>query len=157
MEKTIRIGDKDVKLSNNVSWAMAYRDQFGHDIISTLTPLLASFLDVVTGIFGSGESVEISAETLLTRLNGDTLLEAMAHFAGFEFVDVINITWAMAKAADPDLPEPRMWVREFEEFPVDVIVPEVAKLVFAGLVSRKNLIRLRTLIAEMKTNQPEST
>ena len=40
MEKTINIGNKSVRLSNNVSWTMEYRDQFGQDIIPTLMPAL---------------------------------------------------------------------------------------------------------------------
>ena len=154
MEKTLNIGDKEVRLSNNVGWAMAYRDQFGHDIISSLTPLLASAMDVISGLVGTNG--EISVGDVLQRLDGDALIEAIAHFSGFEFVDVVKITWAMAKAADQSIPEPRVWVREFDVFPLDEIVPEVTKLVFAGLVSRKNLERLKNLLEKVKrVNQPE--
>lgn len=153
MEKTINIGDKEVRLTNNVGWAMAYRDQFGHDIVSTLTPLLASALDVVSGIIGTG--TEIDVKDILKKLDGDTLLDALAHFSGFEFVDIINITWAMAKAADPDIPEPRIWVRQFDTFQLDEIIPEITKLAFTGMVSRKNLTRLKNLLEEVKkVNQP---
>ena len=31
MEKVIKIGDKDVRLNNNIGWAMAYKDQFGKE------------------------------------------------------------------------------------------------------------------------------
>jgi len=47
MEKTINIGDKEVRLTNNVGWMMTYRDQFGSDIVMSLTPLIASGLDIV--------------------------------------------------------------------------------------------------------------
>ena len=78
----------------------------------------------------------------------------MAHLSGVEIVDLINITWAMAKAMDDDIPEPKRWVRDFEEFPIDVIAPEIAKLAFKGMVSTKNLKRLMSLKEKIRTIQP---
>ena len=57
-------------------------------------------------------------------------------------MDFINITWALAKNADDSIPEPKIWVKQFDEFPVDVVGPEVVKLIFKGMVSSKNLKRL---------------
>ena len=159
MIKTINIGEKEVRLTNNVGWALAYRDQFGHDIISTLTPMLAALLDIVSGFLtqaGSGKE-KVELEDILKNLDGDTLIDAVAHLSGLEFVDMINIVWAMAKAADDSIPEPRRWVMQFEEFPVDEIIPEATKLAFSGLVSRKNLIRLKNLVNQVRGIQPEST
>ena len=156
MIRTLTIGNKEVRLTNNVGWALVYRDQFGHDIISTLTPMLAVALDLSSGFLqtvGAGEK-EVTAEDILTALDGDTLIDALAHFSGLEFVDLVNITWAMAKAYDDSIPEPRRWVAEFEEFPVDIIAPEVAKLAFKGLVSTKNAKRLMNLLGSIKGIQP---
>lgn len=155
MEKTIKIGEKEVRLNNNVGWAMTYRDQFGHDILQTLTPMFASALDVVGGIIAqTGKTKDFALEDLLAVMDGDSLLDALAHIGTFEFVDVINLTWALAKTADEDLPDPKVWVREFDTFPIDVIVPEVFGLLIGGLVSSKNLRRLE----EIKTKlRPEST
>ena len=156
MIKTLTIGNKEVRLTNNVGWTLVYRDQFGHDIISTLTPMLAVALDLSSGFLqtvGVGKK-EVTAEDVLMTLDGDVLIDALAHFAGIEFVDLVNITWAMAKAYDESLPEPRIWVQGFDEFPVDVIAPEVAKLVFKGLVSTKNVTRLMNLFKNVKGIQP---
>lgn len=156
MIKTIEIGNKEIRLTNNASWAMVYRDQFGHDIISTLTPMIAVALDLSSGFIqtvGEGKK-DVTVTDVLSALDGDTFIDALAHFSGLEFVDLINITWSMAKALDDNLPEPRRWIKEFDEFPVDVVAPEVAKLAIRGLVSTKNLTRLRNLLEGIKMTQP---
>lgn len=158
MEKTIKIGKKEVRLSNNFSWAMIYRDQFGHDILVTLTPMMAAALDVTSGLL-SEVSVDgkIERAALFRALDGDKFLDAIIHLGGFESVDIINIAWAMAKAADDDIPDPRTWIREFETFPLDTIVPELFSMALKGLVSSKNLKRLKDLAKQIEVIQPEST
>jgi len=152
MEKTLTIGGKDVRLSNNLVWAMIYRDQFGRDIVPALTPLLAAVLDVVSG-FVQESGGTITAADALKALNGDTLIDAVAHLSGFESVEIINVTWAMAKACNDDLPEPERWIRGFDSFPLDVVVPEVFSLAFQGMVSEKNLRRLKSLLKSVKAKQ----
>ena len=80
---------------------------------------------------------------ILRLIDGDTLFDALIHLGGLEFRDFINITWAMAKCADERIPEPRTWVKEFEVFPVDELAPTVFDLIFKGVVSSKNLTRLK--------------
>lgn len=154
MEKTIKIGKKSVKLNNNVSWAIVYRDQFGRDIIPTIMPLFASALDIISGIINeTGKTDDIELTDLAKLADGDSLLNAAIHLGGFEFTDLICITWALAKCADEDIPAPREWMKQFETFPVDVVAPEVFSLIFKGVVSSKNLKRLEDL---KKRIQPTS-
>ncbi len=158
MEKTIKIGKQDVRLSNNFSWAMIYRDQFGHDIVSTLTPMMAAALDVASGLLGEmGADGKVDMTELLKALDGDKFLDAVIHLSGFEAVDIAYITWAMAKAADDDIPDPRTWVRGFDSFPLDIVVPAVFSLALKGLASSKNLKRLKDLAKQIRVVQPEST
>lgn len=158
MEKTVKIGKQDVRLSNNVSWAIIYRDQFGHDIIPTLMPMLAAILDILSGMLSEyGEDKKVDALDLLKNMDGDKLLDAVVHLSGLEFVEFINITWAMAKVLNEDIPEPKVWVRQFDEFPVDTIAPELSSLIFKGLVSSKNLKRLKDLTKQIRVVQPTST
>ena len=146
MEKTIKIGKKSVRLNNNISWAIAYRDQFGRDIIPALMPLLASALDIISGLINeTGKTDEIDLADLAKLADGDALVNAVIHLGGFEFTDFICITWALAKCADEDIPAPREWVAQFDTFPLDVIAPEVFSLIFRGVVSSKNLKRLEDL------------
>lgn len=154
MEKTIKIGKKSVRLNNNVSWAIVYRDQFGRDIIPTIMPLFASALDIISGIINeTGKTDDIELTDLAKLADGDSLLNAAIHLGGFEFTDLICITWALAKCADEDIPAPREWIEQFETFPVDVVAPEVFSLIFKGVVSSKNLKRLEDL---KKRIQPTS-
>ena len=154
MEKTIKIGKKSVRLNNNVSWAIVYRDQFGRDIIPTIMPLFASALDIISGIINeTGKTDDIELTDLAKLADGDSLINAAIHLGGFEFTDLICITWALAKCADEDIPAPREWIAQFNSFPIDVIAPEVFTLIFKGVVSSKNLKRLEDL---KKRIQPTS-
>ena len=144
MIKTIKIGKQDVVLDNNVGWTLIYRDQFGQDIIPSIMPMFASALDIISDIVknSEGDTDEISLKEILKMSDGDALINALVHLGSFEFVDFLNITWSLAKNADDSIPEPKIWLKQFDEFPVDVIGPEVVKLIFKGMVSSKNLKRL---------------
>ena len=145
MEKTIKIGDKEVRLSNNIGWALIYRDQFGQDIIPTIMPLLAGLLDIVGGLLKDKKTDQLSLADIAELTDGDAMMNAYVHLGGVEFTDFINVTWALAKCADDSIPEPAIWVRQFEEFPIDIIGPAVFSMIFKGVVSSKNLKRLTSL------------
>ena len=145
MEKTIKIGKQEVRLSNNIGWALIYRDQFGQDIIPTLMPLLAGLLDIVGGLLKDKKTDQLSLADIAELTDGDAMMNAYVHLGGVEFTDFINVTWSLAKCADDSIPEPAIWVRQFEEFPIDVIGPTVFSMIFKGVVSSKNLKRLTSL------------
>ena len=153
MEKVIKIGKQEVRLNNNVAWTMEYRDQFGKDIVPAVMPLLASMIEGVSTIVAES-GTEISAATIAEAIQGRAL-EVMLPMFQVEFVDlVVNVTWAMAKAADESIEPPKKWVRQFEEFPIDVIVPAIYELALKGFVSSKNLKRLKKIGADLKNLQP---
>ena len=153
MEKVIKIGKQEVRLNNNVAWTMEYRDQFGKDIVPTLMPVLASMIEGVSTVIAETGKAEITITDLAEAIQGRTLDVLLPMFQ-VEFVDtIINVTWAMAKAADEDIEPPKKWVRQFETFPIDVIAPAVYELVIKGFVSSKNLKRLKDL---KKRIQPTS-
>lgn len=145
MQKTINIGDKEVRLDNNIGWTMEYRNQEGKDIIPTLLPLIASILDLFAGVIKeTGKANDITIKDMLSVTDTDDMLNAIIHASGAEFVDLfINTTWALAKCADESIPEPRRWVKQFDTFPLDEIVPQVLGFILDGTVSRKNLERLK--------------
>jgi hypothetical protein len=101
----------------------------------------------------TGKTEDIELTDLAKLADGDALLNAVIHLGGFEFTDLICITWALAKCADEDIPAPREWIAQFDSFPIDVIAPEVFTLIFKGVVSSKNLKRLEDL---KKRIQPTS-
>ena len=154
MEKVIKIGKQEARLNNNVAWTMEYRDQFGKDIVPTLMPVLASMIEGVSTVIAETGKAEITITDLAEAIQGRTLDVLLPMFQ-VEFVDtIINVTWAMAKAADEDIEPPKKWVRQFESFPIDVIAPAVYELVLKGFVSSKNLKRLKSVGASLKNLQP---
>lgn len=154
MEKIINIGNKEVRLSNNVAWTMEYRDQFGKDIVPALMPILASLMEGVSTIISESGSNEVTMADIADAVQGRSMDVLLPMFQ-VEFVDtIINVTWAMAKAADEDIEPPKRWVRQFEEFPLDVVAPAVYELVLKGFVSSKNLKRLKKASASLRNLQP---
>ena len=154
MEKVIKIGKQEVKLSNNVAWTMEYRDQFGKDIVPALMPVLASMIEGVSTVVSDAGGSVINLTDIAGALQGRTMDVLLPMFQ-VEFVDtIINVTWAMAKAADESILPPKQWVRQFEEFPLDVVGPAVYDLVIRGFVSSKNLKRLKKIGKDLRNLQP---
>lgn len=154
MEKVIKIGKQEVRLSNNVAWTMEYRDQFGKDIVPALMPVLASMVEGVSTIISESDNGELNVSTIAESLQGRALDILLPMFQ-VEFVDtIINVTWSMAKAADENIAPPKQWVRQFEEFPLDVVGPAIYEMVLKGFVSSKNLKRLKKLGKDLKNLQP---
>ena len=141
MIKTIKISkDKELTISNNLAWAMIYKSQFGHDIVPDIMPIVSA----VTKLLGElGKMAGKDMAEVLKDLDGDTIQSALIELCALQFTDFINLTWAMAKANDDDIETPEKWVREFDQFPVDIIAPAVFDLLLKGLVSSKNLKSLR--------------
>lgn len=157
MEKIVKIGKQEVRLNNNMAWTMEYRDQFGKDILPAIMPLLASMIEgVSTVVAEASDSSELSTSSIAEAIEGRTMDILLPMFQA-EFVDlVINVTWAMAKAADENIEPPKKWIRQFDSFPLDVVGPVVFDMVLKGFVSSKNLKRLKKIGESLKTLQPRS-
>ena len=150
MIKEINISENQkIKLNASLGWVLRYRAQFGHDILPDLLPMLESGLVLVGGAMD--ESGELEWRKLL---DFDTVSSAMISFAGAELTTALNIIWAMAKNADESIPAPFEWANQFENFPLDKIIPEVLDAVINTVVSEKNRKRLGKLV---KKNQPKAS
>lgn len=158
MEKIINIGEKEIKLSNNVAWTMEYQDQFNKDVLETLMPLVSTAVEAISAIITeSGTDGLRKIEEIAEAVRGN-VFEIMLPLSQLGFTDtIINVVWAMAKAADETIDPPKKWVRQFDEFPLDVIVPEVSELILTGFTSSKNLEGLRKKLENVKKTQPKKT
>ena len=156
MEKIINIGDKEVKISNNDAWTMEYRDQFNKDVLEAIMPIATSLIETITTIINeSGMDGEIDIKSVSAALEGKSF-DITLPLTQLGFTDsIVNVLWAMAKAADPTIEPPRQWVRQFETFPLDEIVPQVGEMVLSGFTSSKNLARLREMMQGLKP-QPKT-
>jgi len=154
MEKTITIDGKEIRLNNNVAWTMEYKDQFNRDVVPVIMPLMASIVETLASVISETDTKQIGAKEIAESITGRTM-EVMLPMYQVEFVDlIVNITWAMAKCADEDIPEPKKWVRQFDNFPLDVLIPEVYDLVIKGFTSSKNWDRLGKIGEKIKNLQP---
>ena len=141
MIKTIKLNkDTELTLSNSLAWAMIYKDQFGHDIVPDVMPIVSA----ITKLFGELQKYSGQDMTeIIKNLDGDILQSAMIELCAVQFTDFVNLVWAMAKANDDDIETPEKWVRQFDTFPLDLIAPAVFELLLKGLISSKNLKSLR--------------
>lgn len=152
MEKIIRI-DKEhsLKVDNNLEWMMIYKSQFGHDIVPEIMPIVGAISEMIGSLAAGGIEIK-SAEDFVQRLDKEILTNMLVELTGLEFVSFINMCWALAKSADPDIEEPRVWIKQFNTFPVDILAPEIFELIVRGVVSEKNWKRLQS---QMKSLRPK--
>ena len=156
MEKTIKIDGKEVTLNNNAAWCVEYKDQFGRDILPALLPVIASAVEGIASVLADKEDQSLGVKDLAQAIEGRSM-EILLPMLQVEFNDVIiGVTWALAKCANEDIPEPKRWIRQFDTFPLDIIVPEVYDLVISGFTSSKNLERLENVKENLKSLQPMS-
>ena len=93
MIKTVKINDNcEIELSNNIGWALEYREQFGHDIVPDLLPVVSA----VVSFLGEADLKKFD----IKKIDKDILQDALINLAGLQFVDFLNLVWAMAKTAD---------------------------------------------------------
>lgn len=158
MEKIIKIGEHDVRLNNNIGWVMEYRDQFGKDILPVIMPFITSMIESVSTVIADADNNgEITTTTIAEALSGRSLDVVLPLYQA-DFVDlVINVIWAMAKTADDTIEPPKKWVRQFEGFYLDEILPDVLDMVLRGFVSSKNLARLEGVKTKLRPNKSDST
>lgn len=154
MEKVIKIGDKDVRISNNLAWTMEYRDQFGRDVVSEHLPMMATIVELVASVMAdTGKTRGLTVLDIVKALEGRTI-DIMLPLSQAELLTTVtNVTWAMAKAADENIQPPKQWVRQFDSFYVDEIAPVVYEMAVDGL-SSKNLTWLKNLNEEVETIRP---
>lgn len=158
MEKIIKLGKQEVKISNNMAWAMEYYDQYHVDIIPSLLPLVMSFSEGIAKIISDTGKVDgISLVDIAEALEGQSL-DVLLPLGQLELNKlVIGVFWAMAKTADESIDPPKKWIRQFDVFPLDVIVPTLVNMVVSGSVSSKNLKRLKSLKVTLTDLQPSNS
>lgn len=150
MEKRIELNENtEITVTNNIRWMRIYKNQFGHDIVPTLIPVVNAAMEIAFEAYKAtgGKAVD---KDIINDIDVETIQYALVKAAGLELVDVINVVWAMTRAADKNIPDPETWSDSLETFPLDIIVPEIGMMIVKSLVSEKNFSRLQTVINELK-------
>ena len=136
---------QEITLDNNLVWLMEYQNQFGEDILPTLMPLIMSVADLL-GSIAADRAIDLNDITMqdaLKIMKTEESMDAWLKLSAFNTTDIINMIWALAKAADDKIAPPKKWIRQFEDgFPLDIILPKAATLAAKGVVSSKNWERL---------------
>ena len=118
IEKTVMVGDREVKFRSSASVPRLYRLKFKRDIFKDLSRLEKSFRD-------KGDEEESSLE-----------IEDLEIFE--------NVAYIMAFHADPTIPGTiDEWLEQFEMFSIYEILPEILELWGTNLITdvtaKKNL------------------
>lgn len=114
MEKTIIIDGVKVRFKTNGATPLRYKAQFGKDYLK-----------------------EILKMSPLEKINKKKKDFDVKDLEVLDFEVFYNISWVMAKTADPTIPEPLEWLASFDEFPIGDIFPELQELMIASLMTSK--------------------
>jgi hypothetical protein len=113
MEKTITIDGKQVRFKSNGATPLRYKAQFGKDYFK-----------------------EIMKLAQLEKLQGKKKISA-ADLDALDFEVFYNISWIMAKTAEPTIPEPLEWLEQFDEYPMADVIPQLQDLMMASFQTTK--------------------
>ena len=110
LEKTVKIGDTDVKFRSSASVPRLYRIKFGRDIFKDLSKLEKSYKEKASE---DGSSMEIEDLEI------------------FE-----NVAYIMAFHADPSIPKTiDEWLEQFDMFSIYEVLPEILELWGTNLIT----------------------
>lgn len=148
--------EKTIMMDSSVGWLLIYRENFGRDILPDILPIMSAAIDMIAG--GINAEGEITFESFMNNLDDEAVTNAMIQLSGLEVTTVLNIVWALAKnyakKNNQELEPVETWVDQFDEFPLDVIVPAAFKLIARTMVSSKNL---KSLSMKMQKKQSQLT
>lgn len=142
MIREFQIEDQTVEVNTSAGWLYVYRNRFGRDILPDIMPVIESVLSAVASILEESDD-GINKDGVTKALANDALFDAFIKMASMEVLTVFNVFWAMAKNADPGIPEPAKYFNRFDRFPADEILPELFNAIVDSTVSSKNAKRLR--------------
>jgi hypothetical protein len=114
MEKTIEIDGKKVRFKTTGATPLRYKAQFGKDYFKEILKLAP-----------------------LQKLQGDSKSITNEDMQHLDFEVFYNISWIMAKTADPTIPEPMEWLEQFDVFPMAEVIPELQDLMMASFQTTK--------------------
>lgn len=154
MIRTINIEGQKADINSSAGWLYVYRNQFGHDILPDLMPVIESVIGAIASVLEESGGV-FNEKTLAKAMNNDALVDAFIKMAGMQVLTIFNIFWAMAKNADGTIPGPEDYFNSFDRFPVDEIVPELFYAIVDSSVSSKNATRLLQRIKNVKETTEE--
>ena len=134
--------NKAITVDSSAGWLLIYREQFGRDITPDLLPLLQSGMEIAFGFLEDlGE--KLTKESVLKAFNQDRVDSVIMNLSGVESVTILQVLWALtachAERSGKDVIPYRKWIMEQGDIPLDIVIPEIVKLVAKSCISLKNL------------------
>ena len=154
MIKTIQIDDRSVEINTSAGWFYEYRENFGHDILPDIMPILESVLNATASVL-SESGGKFNEKEILKAMNNELLVDAFMKMAGLEIITMYNIFWAMAKNANRKIEQPRDYFNDFDVFPMDEILPQMFVGIVDSSISSKNAKSLLEKIRKMREETDE--
>lgn len=108
MEKILTIDGKEVKFKSSASFLMRYKAQFQRDGLKDLLKLQDAF---------------------------DMEKKKLKNYENLDLEVFYNMTWVLAKNANPQIPSPIEWLDTFSEFPLVEVIPEIIELMLLSFQS----------------------
>lgn len=148
MIQSIKINkNQSVELNGSAGWFLIYRENFGHDILPDIMPVIESGLTMAVNLLqglniDDNGAVDVSTGELVAQIDNGVLSDLFINLSGLEATTALQIIWAMAKNADDNIPPLRDYLNQFDVFPLDKIMPKVIRVIIDSTVSAKNARRL---------------
>ena len=96
-EKTVKIGEKEVKLRTSAYTPILYSELFGENVFAEMGEIIT--------VAGQTGSIPVEKTFILYK-----------------------VAYCMAKHADPDLPEMKDWLEQFDVYDIPEIVGDMIEL-----------------------------
>lgn len=151
MIKTINLGNgQSLEINSSGGWLYVFQEQFGFDVLPLLMPALEAGLKAVgIAVQGADGNDKIEATQMLANFDDESINEIMMSFSGLQLTTLLNIVWAMAKNANDNIPEPKVFYNSFDEFPSDLVIPEVVRQIINTTISKKNRVKIAARMKAM--------
>ena len=129
MIRTIMIEDQPIEINSSLGWLFCYREQFGHDILPDLLPLLEAAAGAVSDFY---------EENGVAKIDNAALEKMVMSLSTLEVLTIVNILWAMARNAG-DKRTPLEFANSFDPFPFETVAPDLFWTIVKSCSSSKNL------------------
>lgn len=156
MKKTVQLEGHQVEVDTSAGWFYEYLEQFGHDIMPDIMPLIESIVIAISSVLEES-SGRFDEKELLKAMNNDALVDAFIKMSGMEFTTVLNIFWAMAKNCSAATPQPKEFYKSLPVLPLDTLMPQLLHMIIESCASSKNAKSLLEKIDKLTKKNGEST
>lgn len=137
--RTIKINEKDVKVSFSPYALLIYKQQFGVEPLDVVIGPLYNLCTLVEDVVRIG------------YIDGELLINVLSKISQAGHINLYGILWAFIQTADPEIPDFEIWLREQEELPILDILYELAPDFTRSMITKKkvNPLAVQQLVKDL--------